>query len=234
MAPNRYSGSLQLKEEGSEEEIFLGLSGDAGVHFKTNFYLKRNTEDDDYHDISLAGTLSTHRNTLITVHYLISNSFPVIYCFCHAGGPYSNAISKVRFPLGFHLMDDARNHLYLPQDLDALQKPDAPMGKEQMWQPARNEEHLVVGTPYFVLTQKHQDKAGACIGFLQHPFSMLEIRRSGTGRFVTPGSAKLEVTGITEEMPYMFRYQFFPTDDLEVINWLSREYLNSQPPRFFL
>jgi hypothetical protein len=234
MTPSRASGSVFLHENNVEEELSLGMAGELGISFKTNFYLKRNTEEDDYHDISLTGSLGKYANTIFTVHYLISNSFPVLYCFCYANGPHEDKITKVNFPLGFQLMDDPRNNLYLPEDVKTLQNDTLPSENERMWQPERSQEHRVIGTPYFVMTQRHNEKASACMGFLQHPLSMLEIHRSGTGRYVTPSSSRLDVTGLSEEMPYQFRYQFFPTDDMEAINWLSQEYLHSEQPRFYL
>lgn len=234
MKSGRNSGNLYTKENGQDKTYTFGLSGENGILFKTNFYMLRNTEEEDYHDVSLTGSLGNQPGTLLTIRYLLSNTFPVLYCFCYVYGNVTQHLAKVQFPLGFQMDESKNSEILLPKDTQSLQKESIADAPDELWQPSGENEHLVIGAPMFVMTKRERDRASSCIGYLQHPLSTLEIRQADTGRYVTPSSSRLEVTGITEELPYRVRYQFIPSDDLEAIAWLYHEHLNEPQPEFHL
>ncbi len=228
MQPGRKSGSTLVKQPSGEREYIFGAKGKNGIQFKTNYYLKRLSGEDDFHDVSLSGIMGNDPNNTMTLRYLISTTFPVLNCFCFFKGDKMERIKKIRFPLGFQIPDSSLSHIYIPQDPEKYTQANTETLQNELWEPPKQEEHRVVGTPFFIATQKKdEEKSSGVIGFLQHPLSLLEIHRGMTGRFVTPSSARLDETGKSEDYPYHIRYQFVPTDDLEAITWLCWEHLTS-------
>lgn len=234
MKPGRSSGTIVSLRDGKEIVYTLGGSGKRGVLFTRNYYMTRSTSTDDYHDVSLTGALGDDPSVQITIRYLISSTFPVVNCYCYASGEHMEQIYKIQFPLGLRLADGDRNAIWLPREIDKLQLDDV-RGNETVWQPSSDREHRVAGAPFFILTQAGiHDKTCGCIGYLQHPLSLLEIQKGEKERFVHPSSSRLDITGKSEKKPYHFRCQFVPSDDLEALCWLYKEYLLDRESDFLL
>jgi hypothetical protein len=226
-------GTATAQNETGDYEIKFGLSGQKGVLFKTNYYMLRSLGAEDFHDVGLTGARSGDSSTAWTIRYLLSTTFPVLNCFCYVSGAAAEKVKKFQFPRGLHLPNGDGNHLYLPRNLVEFRNPDRVDLQNELWEPPNGEDHRVIGTPFFVMTRKGRGAIhSGCIGYLQHPYSFLEIRRAASGQFVTPASARLDETGKSEERPYHFRYQFVPTDELEALSWLCREQLQEtfEPP----
>jgi len=228
MKIGHHSGSIVLKQDEKEIEYSLGTTGKNGIPFSQNYYRVRSTSTDDYHDVSLSGTPKDNPSILITVRYLLSYSFPVLNCYCYASGDRAEQLHSIQFPLGFSLANSETNRIWLPQSVQD-EESNTRSENDRIWLPPADREHRVVGAPFFILTQKNtQSKTGSCIGYVQHPLSRLDIRKGNGIRYVLHASSHLDVTGKEEKNPYYFRCQFVPSDDLEALSWLYKEYL-TQP-----
>lgn len=226
MKTGRGSGLVTLQSEDKERDYKMGVSGSKGILFTRNYYMTRSAAADDFHDVSLAGVLGDDPETTVTVRYLLSSSFPILNCYCYVSGKQEERVSQIQFPLGWRLSGKEGNNFWLPRDIQTLQSPGSP-NKPDLWSPSPDEDHRVVGAPFFALTQAGtHNRTGGCIGCLQHPLCRLEIVRSGGGRCAQPSSSRLDVTGKSEKNPYYFRYQFVPSGDLEALSWLYRDYLS--------
>ncbi len=225
MKAGNSSGMLTVLSEGGETLYKMGGHPKTGISFSKNFYMVRSTATEDYHDVSLSGTLGEDKNTLVTIRYLLSTTFPVLNCFCYVSGMQAEQVQKIQFPLGLRSIEDENHRVLLPQEIKPISS-EIDSEVDPLWEPPTDREHRIVGSPFFILTQRlTPEKSGGCIGFLQHPLSMLEIHQGKQERFVHPLSSRLDVTGKSEKKPYSFRYQFVPSDDLEALSWLYKEYL---------
>lgn len=224
MKTGHHSGSVILKTDEKAIEYSLGATGRKGVAFSQNYYMVRSTPTDDYHDVSLSGTPKDDPSIVVTVRYLLSYTFPILNCYCYVSGEREERVHSIQFPLGFNLADSEENKVWLPHHLPV--EPDESDGGDPLWLPPADREHRVIGSPFFILTQKNaQNKACACIGYVQHPLSRLDIRKGNKSRYVLPSSSQLDITGKSEKNPYSFRCQFVPSDDPEALSWLYKEYL---------
>ncbi len=229
-----------LNQEEGPKEYKFGISGKRGIQFTKNYYMMRSTGEEDFHDVSLTGNLGDDPSTNISIRFLISTTFPVLNCFCYTEGPRSGEVDKISFPLGWHLPDSFENHIYLPHTLEDFLKMEFDNMQERLWEPSPQEEHRIVGSPFFIATKGNpsdSEKSCGVIGYHHHPLYMLEIRRGRKGRFATSTSARLDETGKSETNPFHIRYQFVPTANLKAISWLCWEQLmtqtespNLQPP----
>ena len=216
-------------QAGDQAEVFhLGKKGEDGVLFQNYSYLLRSLGEDDYHDVCLSGSFGSDRANILTIRYLLSNTFPVLNCFCYIRGEVLPAVKEIHFPHGFLLPHTSRNHVYLPAKLNAFQDEESTGWADCFSEPDPKGEHVVAGAPFYVLTRAIRERGACCLGFLQSPFSTFCIQRQGRRRIVTPESSHLEQTGKTVEHPYHFRYQFEPMDDPSAILWFCREYLHSE------
>ncbi len=226
MKTGRGCGFVTLQSEGKERDYKMGVSGSKGILFTQNFYMTRSAASDDFHDVSLSGVLGDDPETTVTVRYLLSSSFPILHCFCYISGKQEERISRIQFPLGWRLSAKKGNGIWLPRGIQWVESPDS-RDEPDLWSPSLDEDHRVVGAPYFAITQEGMyNRMGGCIGCLQHPLCRLEIAGSGGGRCAQPSSSRLDVTGKSEKNPYYFRYQFVPSSDLEALSWLYRDYLS--------
>ena len=229
MQSGQKSGTVILESNGDSNEFRFGYKGKRGVQFKTNYYMPRSSSEEDFHDVSLTGVMGDDKETSITIRYLLSTTFPILKCFCFIEGSNAGSIKKIAFPDGLSAPDKEGAHILLPKDIKSFYAPNTQHLSKLFWEPDPKENHRVVGTPFFVITRKGSNgKACSCIGFLSHPHCSLEIQRNKTGRIVTPVSTHLDETGKSEDHPYQFRCQFFPTLDLEAIAWLCRERLQEK------
>lgn len=226
-------GSITLERDGETAVLALGVKGERGVLFKTNYYMVRSTEREDYHDISLSGSAPAWPNLTITIRYLMSNSFPVLTCFCYADGEGVEAMRGIDFPYGLIAPDDESRGIFLPRDLKSIQSMDE-TGGEAFWEPEARDDHVVAGSPFYVSVRQRQDAQSCVIGLLQHPLSMARITREAAGRCVTPFSARLDETGKTEIQPYQVSLQVEPVAGLDAIAWLCKEQMLSPDVNFRL
>jgi len=235
MRSGSYSGSILIESDEGDREYFFGHSGARGLLFTSNYYMLRNSEEEDFHDVSLTGSLDGDPNALVTIRYLLSTTFPVLNCFCYAAEPILGRVKKIAFPFGWNLPRREGNRILLPKNLEELKDGESPPSFSNLWEPTPNEKHLAAGAPFFVMIRKGQgEKACGCIGYMQHPLSLLEIAHDNSGRYASPSSSLLDETGKSEAKPYRFRCQFVPTDDLEAIIWLYREQLLTGEKRMLL
>ncbi|MEW6234147.1 MAG: hypothetical protein AB1656_02055 [Candidatus Omnitrophota bacterium] len=235
MRSGSYSGSIRIELEEGEREYSFGRSGAHGLLFTSNYYMLRNSEEEDFHDVSLTGALDGDSNALVTIRYLLSTTFPVLNCFCYAAGPFLERVKKIVFPFGWNIPHREGNRILLPKNLEELRSGESRHSFSNLWEPAQGEKHLVAGAPFFVMIRKGQgEKVCGCIGYMQHPLSLLEIDQDEAGRYASPSSSRLDETGKSEAKPYRFRCQFIPTDDPEAITWLYREQLLTGEKRMVL
>ncbi|MBN2330136.1 MAG: hypothetical protein JXR73_23555 [Candidatus Omnitrophica bacterium] len=232
MRAGNSSGAVSLQE--ADQEIEYKFGSKQGVLFTENYYMTRSTDTEDFHDVSLTGSLCDDQETKITIRYLLSTTFPVLNCYCYASGKRCDQVQKIQFPLGFRLADGEGNNIWLPRDVKQLQS-DGSDQSVALFQPPPEENHRAAGAPFFILTRRDSERqACGCIGYLQHPLSLLDVIREKNNRYATPLSTKLDVTGKIERNPYYFRYQFVPSDDPDALSWLYREYLLQQESSFQL
>ena len=225
MKPGHSSGQVVFHSGDAEAEYRFGIKGKRGILFHSNYYMLRSGDIEDFHDVSLEGHLGDDTETKITIRYLLSTTFPILNCYCYVSGKQADQLYSIKFPLGLRLPDTEKNNIWLPQSIADIKKDNPDIDKE-LHQPTKNENHHVIGAPFFILTKlRTENKACGCIGFLQHPLSILEILSQKNDRFVHPSSSKLDKTGKTIENPYYFRYQFVPSDDAHALSWLYKEYL---------
>ncbi len=235
MHPGKYSGSIQTVTEQGTHNYQIGQSGKNGIFFNENFYMTRNTETDDFHDITLKGTMGNDPDTHVTIRYLLSTTFPVLNCFCYVAGPKLSDISKLSFPMGLNIPHREGNQILLPETLQELKVDAINEQPDELWEPEKDKDHFVAGAPFFVMIRRGQGtKAAGCIGYMQHPLSTLEITNGSQGRVATPVSTEPDKTGISVDQPYHFRYQFIPSDDPKAISWLYREQLMHNMDRIVL
>ncbi len=228
MKAGNSSGQVVFRSGDTETEYRFGIKGKRGILFHKNYYMLRSADLEDFHDISLEGNLGDDKETKITIRYILSTTFPILNCYCYVSGRQEDKIHSIKFPLGLRLSDNENNNIWLPQSIADLKKDNPDIDKE-LHHPTKNENHRVAGAPFFILTKrKSENKACGCIGFLQHPLSLLEIFSQKNERFVHPSSSRLDKTGKTIENPYYFRYQFVPSDDPHALSWLYKEYLLEQ------
>jgi len=234
MPDDKTCGTLSLTREGQEKTYWLGGSGSLGVAFKANYYMKRNTEEDDFHEVSLNGSLGDQPNTQVTLRYLLSNSYPALHCFAYLEGPEKENATTFKFPSGFRISDAESHKVFWPKDLKTFQTENPETAYDALWLPPKDEEHKVAGSPLFVLTQNLAEQGASCIGFLSHPLCTIEITRHEKSRCVTPVSEQLEQTGRTLEFPYHVQYRFLPTTNHEALVWTCLDVLNRPAPQFHL
>ncbi len=234
MANDDSCGCLILTRNGQQKTYSLGQSGRDGVAFKANYYMKRNTEEDDFHDVSLNGSLGDHPNTQVTLRYVLSNTYPTLHCFAYLQGPDTESATTLKFPYGFRIADSDSNKVFLPKDLKSFQEERPETAYDALWLPAKGEEHKVAGSPFFALSQENQNNGACCIGILSHPMYTIEISRNKNSRCVTPVSEHLNETGRSLEAPYFVRYRFLPSIRQEALVWSCLDILNSPPPTFHL
>ncbi len=228
MKTGHSSGQVVFRSNDTDAEYRFGIKGKRGILFHSNYYMLRSTDTEDFHDVSLEGDLGDDKETKITIRYLLSTTFPILNCYCYVSGKQEDQLYSIKFPLGLRLADNENNHIWLPKSIADIKKDNINID-EELHQPPKNDNHRVVGAPFFILTKRKANyKSCGCIGFVQHPLSIFDIFNEKNERFVHPSSSRLDKTGKTIAKPYYFRYQFVPSDDPHALSWLYREYLLEQ------
>lgn len=226
--PEGPCGGLTLAMDGGQRILPLGQA-DGGVAFTSNYYAKRAHGGDNYHDVLLSGGIADIPGSRAAVRFLLSDSFPLLFCFFYATGPAAEHVKRISFPKGFDLEDAPGSHIYLPESLKAFEEgggtapPEALLGE-----PDPGMDHIVAGAPFFAAVRETPNGRGAaCVGHPIDPRCLLAIRRAGTARRVTPRLDTPGPQGKTAASPHRFVYRFEPTNDPRALAWLAGDYIQS-------
>ncbi|MDX9754370.1 MAG: hypothetical protein RBU29_10440 [bacterium] len=227
--PAASCGNLVVQKVGQEKCYGLGQKGDTGVLFHVERYAVRAGDEEDFEEITLCGSLGDDPDSQITIQYLLSTSNPIIDCHLFLSGPVAESIRHLEFPAGIEFPLSPSNHLYLPLDLSLLRSLEECGPQLPLWEPVDKENHQVYGSPFVILTKTEtEEKSAACIGYLHDPRCHWQIRLKPGLRSIVPTTAQPAETGYVENKPYTFRYQFFPSNQLQAIYWLCYEHLSKE------
>lgn len=221
-------GEVAFLLEGRQRELVYGLGceGKRGVLFDNNYYMVRSSEWEDYHDVSLIGGLGDDESTRVNLRLLLSETEPLLHFFCYVDGTRDEWVRRIQFPEGLVTPGGAHNRVWLPPDVKQIKDLSEEELGAKMWQPPLDQDHSIAGAPFFLATQREEERASTCLGYLHHPLTLLHIQRQGeAGQVVTPLTNRPAETGMSEDHPFQFSLQLFPNDDLTAALWLAREFL---------